>query len=73
MEAEIVMVSCHLTTPSYMFSFRCLFTHRFSYGPPMSNLEKGIRQMEKMIQHWEENSLSISTYQRESFGDEDMG
>jgi hypothetical protein len=39
----------------------------------MSNLEKGIRQMEKMIQHWEENSLSILTYQRESFGDEDMG
>jgi hypothetical protein len=38
----------------------------------MSNLEKGIHQMEKMIQHWAENSLSVSTYERESFGGEDL-
>ena len=43
---------------------------RFSYGPPMSNLEKGIKQMEKMISHWQENPLSVSTYQHDSFGDD---
>lgn len=41
---------------------------RFSYGPPISNLEQGIRQMEKMIEHWKENPLSVSTYEKESFG-----
>jgi hypothetical protein len=34
----------------------------------MSNLEKGVQNMEKMIEYWKLNSESIDEYGKESFG-----
>lgn len=58
----------HATFCSQCFCY--IAAVRFSYGPPMTNLEKGVHQMERMIQHWKENSLSVSAYEKESFGKE---
>jgi hypothetical protein len=50
------------------FKLCCVAFIRFSYGPPMSNLEKGVQNMEKMIEYWKLNSESIDEYGKESFG-----
>eukprot|EP00804_Cyclotella_cryptica_P022017 CCRYP_000936-RA/>CCRYP_000936-RA protein AED:0.04 eAED:0.04 QI:100/1/1/1/0.85/0.75/8/3698/492 len=48
---------------------KCINFVRFSYGPPMSNLETGVQQIEKMIQYWKNNPESVAMYQKESFGE----
>lgn len=43
---------------------KCLSFVRFSYGPQMRNLEKGMKQLRAMIGYWKENSLSPDAYDR---------
>lgn len=43
----------------------CLNNVRFSYGPPMENLTKGVQQMRAMIQHWTECPESPDFYARQ--------
>jgi len=46
---------------------KCINFVRFSYGPPMKNLTKGIEQMGKMVSYWRKHQMTSSTYARESF------
>mmetsp|Transcript_20460 Transcript_20460/g.44412 ORF Transcript_20460/g.44412 Transcript_20460/m.44412 type:complete len:490 (-) Transcript_20460:109-1578(-) len=49
---------------------KCLSFVRFSYGPHMENLEKGMQQIRKMIDYWKCHSESPGKYdEEESFGD----
>jgi len=50
---------------------KCLPYVRFSYGPPMEQLEKGIKHMGQMIAFWKFHQESASMYARESFAGEE--
>jgi aspartate/methionine/tyrosine aminotransferase len=41
---------------------KCISNVRFSYGPPMRNLTKGVEQMEKMIASWRASPITASVY-----------
>lgn len=49
---------------------KCISFVRFSYGPPLEHLEKGVKQIRAMIEYWEKNPETACTYARTSF-DED--
>jgi aspartate/methionine/tyrosine aminotransferase len=44
---------------------RALNHVRFSYGPPMDNLVKGVQQISRMIEQWRDHPESASTYAQE--------
>jgi len=44
---------------------KCINFVRFSYGPPMENLEKGMKQLGKMIEYWKKNQKSPDMYARD--------
>lgn len=46
---------------------KCNGNVRFSYGPPMENLFKGIRQIEKMITDWKKHPENAKFYAQRSF------
>eukprot|EP01083_Nonionella_stella_P108531 315786_1 len=48
---------------------KCISFVRFSYGPAMENLEKGVKSMGKMIEYWKSNPESADMYAENSFGD----
>lgn len=48
---------------------KCLSFVRFSYGPAMENLEKGIKNMGKMIDYWKKHKESPDFYAQRSFND----
>lgn len=52
-----------------MAKSKCISFVRFSYGPPMEHLEKGIDQIGKMIKYWKSNQRSPSTYAETNFDD----
>ena len=43
---------------------KCLRNVRFSYGPPMENLTKGVKQIEAMISEWKEKPETASVYEK---------
>jgi hypothetical protein len=45
---------------------------RFSYGPPMRNLTKGVDEMGKMISYWRKHIMTASTYATNSFNAEEL-
>mmetsp|Transcript_7665 Transcript_7665/g.11112 ORF Transcript_7665/g.11112 Transcript_7665/m.11112 type:complete len:494 (-) Transcript_7665:1154-2635(-) len=45
---------------------KCINFVRFSYGPPMRNLTKGVEEMGKMISYWRKNQMTSSDYARTS-------
>ena len=49
----------------------CISFVRFSYGPAMEHLEKGMKQIGGMIKFWEHHQRSASMYAKASFGDDD--
>ena len=44
---------------------RAISNVRFSYGPPMENLVKGVQQIGEMIGQWQEHPESASSYAKE--------
>eukprot|EP00978_Attheya_sp_CCMP212_P041712 scaffold242659_cov41-Attheya_sp.AAC.1 len=44
---------------------KCISNVRFSYGPPMRNLTKGIENMEKMIRSWKKHPQRPSIYDKQ--------
>ena len=48
---------------------KCINFVRFSYGPAMENLEKGVKQIANMIDYWKSNPESPDMYAEASFGD----
>ena len=45
---------------------KCINFVRFSYGPPMRNLTKGIEEMGNMISYWRKHQMSADKYAKES-------
>lgn len=43
---------------------KCISNVRFSYGPPMPNLTKGVEAMDKMIQEWKKKPTRASVYEQ---------
>ena len=46
---------------------KCINFIRFSYGPPMENLEKGMEQLGKMIEYWKTHQECPEKYARDEF------
>jgi alanine-alpha-ketoisovalerate/valine-pyruvate aminotransferase len=46
---------------------KCINFVRFSYGPGMQNLEKGVQQIGEMIKYWKTHQESAEMYALESF------
>jgi len=44
---------------------KCINFVRFSYGPAMENLEKGMKQLGEMIEYWKKHEESPDEYARE--------
>ena len=45
---------------------KCISFVRFSYGPAMENLEKGLNQIGQMIEYWKTHQESPEMYAQES-------
>lgn len=48
---------------------KCISNVRFSYGPPMENLVKGMKQIGCMISEWKEHPESPALYEQNSMDD----
>ena len=48
---------------------KCLSYVRFSYGPGMENLEKGVKHMRTMIDYWKSHKETSELYAEKSFDD----
>jgi len=48
---------------------QCLSFVRFSYGPAMDHLEKGVKNIGKMIEYWKTHQESPDMYAKSSFDD----
>jgi len=46
---------------------KCIQNVRFSYGPPMHNLVKGMKQIGAMIEEWKKHPETPELYAQESF------
>lgn len=53
-------------TRNNLHASKCIHNVRFSYGPPMVNLTKGVKQISDMIQHWKDNPESCDLYAQEN-------
>ena len=45
---------------------KCISFVRFSYGPAMENLEKGLRSIKTLIEYWKNHQESPEVYAQES-------
>ena len=48
---------------------KCISFVRFSYGPAMDNLSKGMKQIRTMIEYWKQHPESPEMYAETSFDD----
>lgn len=51
------------STRNNVLKSKCIQNVRFSYGPPMHNLVKGIQHLEEMIQKWKRTPIQARIYE----------